>query len=241
MDYQNLKKNSVSLKLKASLRTSQQVLRIVTRGCTAVFDRAFCGDDGGHDSDPIAFIDQIDVLMDSGTILKNCNTCYVSRVTCHGKEVVVNRYNHKGFMHSLRHTIKRSRARRCWLNAYRLKLLGISTPTPLAYIEKRQGPVVCQSYLVTEFVHGANICDFLEDKGISQQACDDAVRQVRGILEVFKEQSICHGDMKPANIIVGSVGPTLIDLDAMIVFRWKWLFFFRKSKDYDRLRKGISI
>ncbi|MCF7958826.1 MAG: lipopolysaccharide kinase InaA family protein [Phycisphaerae bacterium] len=210
-------------------------MRIVLNDSTAVFDRIFC------DSDTIAFIDQIDALMDAGAILKNGNTCYVSRVTWNGKDVVIKRYNNKGFIHSLRHTIKRPRARRCWLNAYRLNILGIETPTPLAYIEKRKGPVVWQSYLVTEFVNGVDICHFLEGKQTSKQECDAVIRQVKGVLERLKSHCICHGDMKPANIIVGQMGPSLIDLDAMTVLRWKWLFFFRKSKDYDRLRKGISI
>ena len=95
--------------LKKCLRTSKRCRRIKTGSFLAVFDRNFCEGDG-----PIDFIGQIDGLMDAGQILKNGNTCYVSRLTWDGADVVVKRYNHKDLIHSLRHTLKRSRARRGW-------------------------------------------------------------------------------------------------------------------------------
>ena len=83
----------------------------------------------------------LDEAMSRGQVLKDGRTSFVSRVTLGGIEVVIKRYNHKGLLHSLRHTLKGSRAKRCWLNANRLLLLGIPTPRPLAYIDERRGPL----------------------------------------------------------------------------------------------------
>ena len=99
--------------------------------------------------------------MDVGQILKRGNTCYVSRIKLGGCDVVVKRYNHKGFIHSLRHTLKRSRASRSWLHAHRLQILKIAGPAPLAYIEHRRGMLVWKSYFVAEYIAGEKLDDFL--------------------------------------------------------------------------------
>jgi len=75
-----------------------------------VFNRAFC-----QEAKPFDFIEKIDALMDKGQIFKNGDTSYVSRLTWNDKDVVVKRYNHRGFIHSLRHTIKRRVA--AWTSA----------------------------------------------------------------------------------------------------------------------------
>ncbi|MCH7559177.1 MAG: hypothetical protein IIB56_17230, partial [Planctomycetes bacterium] len=109
------RKRTLRKGLKKCLRTSKRHLRIKAGRYIAVFDRAFC-----PKAEPLNFIKQIDAMMDEGQILKKGDTCYVSRITWNDKDVVVKRYNHKGFIHSLRHTIKRSRARRSWLHGHRL-------------------------------------------------------------------------------------------------------------------------
>jgi hypothetical protein len=114
------KKRKVSRELRKCLRKNARYLRIKTGRHVAVFDRAFCQEARSFD-----FIEQIDALMDKGQILKNGDTSYVSRLTWNDEDVVVKRYNHRGFIHSLRHTIKRSRARRSWLHGHRLGVLNI--------------------------------------------------------------------------------------------------------------------
>ena len=71
-------------------------------------------------------------LQDDSLILSDM----VLRLYRSRSDVVVKRYNHKGFTHSLRHTIKKSRAHRGWLHGHRLVMLDIATPKPLAYIEQ---------------------------------------------------------------------------------------------------------
>ncbi|MHC4326264.1 MAG: lipopolysaccharide kinase InaA family protein, partial [Planctomycetota bacterium] len=126
--------------LKKSLRTSTKHLKVWNKQYSAVFDKSFC-----LETESLDFMKRLDELMDGGQILKDGNTCYVSRLSFSGKDVVVKRYNHKGIIHSLRHTIKRSRARRAWLHGHRLGLLNIATPEPLAYIERRKGLLVDKS------------------------------------------------------------------------------------------------
>lgn len=219
--------------LKKYLRTSQRYLQIKDGRYIAVFDRDFC-----QDAEPLELIEKIDTLMDKGRILKNDDTCYVSRLTWNSKDVVVKRYNHKGFIHSLRHTIKRSRARRNWLHGHRLGMLNIATPRPLAYIEQRRGLLVWQSYLVTEYVKGRELKDFLRDDKTSEKKRSIVSGQVAELLDSLSDHKITHGDLKHSNILITESGPVLTDLDAMRVHRWDWIYKIRKAKDLSRFKSG---
>lgn len=226
------RKKGVNKGLKKCLRTSKRHLRIKSRRYVAVFERCFC-----KGAEPLDFVEQIDALMDDGRILKNGNTCYVSGITWNGREVVVKRYNHKGFIHSLRHTIKRTRARRGWLNGHRLGMLNIATPKPLAYIERRRGMLVWESYLVTECVKGQRLYDFLRDDNVPEQQRSEAAEAVTELLNKLGEYHISHGDLKHSNILLAEKEAVLTDLDGMKVCRWNWTYRIRRRKDLRRFSK----
>jgi len=212
--------------LKKCLRTSKRYLRIRSGEYLAVFDKGFC-----QGAEPLEFIEQIDGLMKKGQILKDGRTSYVSCVRWKGKEIVVKRYNHKGFIHSLCHTIKKSRAKRGWLNGHRLGMLNIATPRPLAYIEQRRGKLVWKSYLVTEYADGQNLYNFLRDDNVTEQQRSRVIDQIGKLLTRLGEHKITHSDLKHSNILVTKDGPVLTDLDAMRTHRYKWLYKIYHIKD----------
>ena len=226
------KKRLVRRKLRKCLRTNTRYLRVKTGNCLAMFDRSFC-----EEAKPIDLIEQIDSLINKGQTLKNDKTSYVSRLIWNGSNIVVKRYNHRGFIHSLRHTIKGSRARRAWLNAHRLMILEIPTPRPLAYFEQRKGPLVWKSYLVTEYVNGQTLHHFLQDDNIPQEHRSAVTQQVIALLNNLGQHRISHGDLKPSNIMISNNGPVLTDLDAMKVHRWNWVHRARQIKDITRFTK----
>ncbi len=225
-------KSSTYSRLKKCLRTSKRYLRIKTGRYIAVFDRAFC-----QGAESLDFIEQIDALMDKGQILKNGDTSYVSRLTWNSKDVVVKRYNHKGFIHSLRHTIKRSRARRGWLHGHCLGMLNIATPKPSAYIEQYKGKLIWQSYLVTEYVKGQNFYYFLRDDKTTDQRRSNAIQQVEDLLDKLGTYRITHGDLKHLNILITDNGPFLTDLDGMKVHKCNWTHRIWQAKDLERFAK----
>jgi tRNA A-37 threonylcarbamoyl transferase component Bud32 len=223
------RKRAVKKWVKKCLRTTKRYLKIKTNNFLAVFDKSFCEGD-----EPLDFIKQIDALMDKGQILKSGHTCFVSRSRWNDKDIVIKRYNHKGFIHSLQHTIKGSRARRAWLHAHRLMTLQIPTPKPLAYIEQRKGPLVWKSYLVTEYVDGQKLYNFLEDGSITQQQRSAVTRQVMDLLNNLGQYRISHGDLKHSNILITNNGPVLTDLDGMKRHKWHWMYRYRQKKDLTR-------
>jgi len=221
--------------LRKCLRTSKRQLRIRTGPYLAVFKREFCAT-----ADPGQLIKQIDDLMGKGQILKNGNTCFISRLTWNSRDVVIKRYNHKGIFHSLRHTIKRSRARHGWLHAHRLEVLDIPTPKPMAYIELRRGPLVWTSYLLTEYVEGRKLYYYLRDNKISQAERLAATKRILQLIAKLGKYGITHGDLKPSNILITQNGPVLTDLDSMQAHKSRWFCKLRWAADaasIDRLNE----
>jgi len=221
--------------LKKILRTNKRQQRVISKGFAGMFEKEFC--DGAKFSE---FVRQVDLLMDEGEILKNGNTCYVSRLSWNGQNVVVKRYNYKGIIHSVRHTIKGSRARRCWVNAHRLLTLNVATPKPIAYFEKRRNGILWKSYLVTEYVAGQNLHTFLRDNNVTEQQRSIIIGQVEELLDRLGSYRITHGDLKHTNILITTNGPVLIDLDGMMVHRYKWTIKNKRSKDIFRFGKAFS-
>ena len=215
--------------LHKCIRTNKRHLRIRMHGLAAVFERGFCAG-----TEPLDFVEQIDELMAGGEILKNGNTTYISRFTWNGKDVVVKRYNNKGLIHSVRHTLKRSRARRGWLNAHRLTILDVATPKPLAYIEELRGSFIVKSYLVTEYVKGPKLDCFLKDDKVSAAQRSAATQQILGMLSRLGRYGITHGDLKHSNILITAAGPVLTDLDGMRVHKWSWTCKARQIRDRER-------
>jgi len=221
---------------KKYLRTSERHMRIKAGEYIAELDRDFC-----TGAEPRDFIEQIDTLMDAGRILKKGDAVYVSHITWNNKNIVVKRYDRKGFIHSLRHTIKKSRASKGWLYAHFLGALNIATPRALAYIEQRKGLLIWQSYLVTEYVDGQKLWHFLREDNVTEPQKLDGIRQVVKLLEKLWKYSITHGDLKHVNVLVTENGPVLVDLDGMIVHRWVLLYRNKRAKDMERFLRKTNL
>ncbi len=220
------KKHSIKKSLKKCLRTNKRHMRTVKYDHYTVARRDFF-----EKVDFTGFLQNIDELMQDGRILKDGNKCFVSRVSLAGREVVVKRYNCKGIIHSVRHTIKRSRARRNWLHAHRLRMLNIPTAKPLAFIEKRRLLIIYKSYFITEYIDGQKLSDFLQDNSLLEKQRLSMVKKVTELLNKLSEHRITHGDLKPSNILIVDNKPMLIDLDSMTVHHSDWMFNIKRSKD----------
>jgi len=228
-------KRTMTRQLRKCVRTSKRKLRIKIGSRRAVFDRAFC-----RDAQPRDFLEQIDDLMDKGQVLKAGNTCHVSRLTWNGRDIVVKRYNHQGFFHSLRHTIKGSRARHSWLNAHRLGVLHTATAKPVAYIEELKDLLVWKSYLVAEHVEGQPLSSFLQNADVTGEQRSAAIRRTLDLLARLHDNRVTHSDLKHSNIIITDHGPVLIDLDAMQTHKLAWMARRQGRKYVQRFKKSLE-
>lgn len=217
-------------------RTRKRHLSFAWGEYAGMFDKAFCSRAEFRD-----FTEQADKLMDRGRVLKNDRACCVSRVRCNGRDVVVKRYVCRGLYHSLRHTIKKSRARRGWLWGHALLAMNIPTPRPLAWIEQRKNGLVRKSYLVTEHVEGPNLYHFLRDETFSKRDRWTRAAEALELVKRMGQYHISHGDMKHSNILVAENGITLTDLDSVKRHRFSWTYDVRQAKDMARFLRATDI
>ena len=235
-----------TLSLKARRRQIERVLRKSLRTCTDFVRQktgAWCGVFDRHvfgGQDLPEFMAGLDDAMGAGDILKRGNTCFVSRIQVAGKDIVVKRYNYKGLWHSLRHTLKGSRAKKCWLFGHRLRWLSVPVAEPLAYIELRHCGIIRQSYILNKYIDGQNVLDYINHPRLDEEARQEARDKTYALLDQIAEHKVTHGDLKATNILICDDQPVLIDLDSMKRHRCRWLLKLYQRKMQNKL-KGQSL
>lgn len=184
----------------------------------------------------------IESLLNTSRPLKNGNTCTVGLTELQGQHVVVKRYNIKGFWHGIGRALRKSRAAISWANAHRLKLLGISTPQPVALIEQKRISILGialkgKSYFLSAYMHVPDVAVFFSqttDKALRAEA----VKQLTMLLYRFYLLKLSHGDMKATNIKMQDTTPMLIDLDSMQQHRWAYFAQQAHVRDLQRFMQN---
>ncbi|MFZ9023519.1 MAG: DNA gyrase subunit A, partial [Anaerohalosphaeraceae bacterium] len=229
---QTSSRRAIKRTLKKSLRTCTDFIRHENLQYTGVFDRGIF-----EHHDMAEFMAGLDKAMEAGEILKRGNTCFVSRIQVFGRDVVVKRYNHKGLWHSLRHTLKGSRAKKCWLFGHRLKCLDIPVSKPLAFIELRHCGIIRQSYILNDFIEGRNIRDYVNQPDLDERARQQIRNKAAALVSKIVEHRITHGDLKATNILICDDQPVLIDLDSMKYHRCRWLLKVSQQKMKNKIQE----
>lgn len=148
-------------------------------------------------------------------LIKAGNTCTVWVVPVDGRQLVIKRFNIKGWCHGLQRAMRRTRAAVCWRNVHRLRFYEIPTATPVAMIEERTGPLRGRAFFITERLPGVRGDDYFFH-GAEGGLCDRAAAQaVVACLAGLAQCRISHGDLKASNILVDGEQAALVDLDAM--------------------------
>jgi tRNA A-37 threonylcarbamoyl transferase component Bud32 len=168
--------------------------------------------------------------------LKKGNASTVSKININGTDLVIKRYNIKGFRHQLKRLFITTRAARSWENAHRLTALGIKTPMPVAFLEKRMGPFRGVAYYISTYVQGPDAAQFFATHNHELQK--NVARRIARLFHTLKTARITHGDMKATNLIIVDQQPFLIDLDAMKTHINHKRFDKTHQKDLNRFKKN---
>ena len=169
-----------------------------------------------------------DQFFDTEDLLKDGNTCTVTKVVSDGRCYVLKRYNRKPLGYQLSHMFITPRALRSWTNGHVLNLFSIKTPKPKACLLVRSGGLLNRAYLLMENVEGETL-DTVDTKRIlsPESLISEAFANRWAELESV---GATHGDMKASNLMVTPEGDlTLIDLDG--------LRFDKTDKEHQRRRK----
>ena len=174
-----------------------------------------------------------DRFVAEGRVYKTGGSSTVVRIAFAGRQLIVKRYNIKGWFHRLRRCWRPSRAWRSWREANRLDFLGIATPRPLAVVERRCCGLRGQAYLVTEFLEGDDILAHFEPFLAGSPPSAELAALEELFASLLRER-ISHGDMKGHNLFWHEGQWALIDLDAMRQHRTRQGFSRAFARDRKR-------
>ena len=161
-------------------------------------------------ADPDASLQQPGVRF-----LKQGNTSTLWTVPVDGRQLVIKRYNIKGYAHRLSRAWRRTRAAVSWKNAHRLAMYGILGARPVALHERRFGPLRGRAWLIMEYIEGEDLTRLCGATDAQQEDTAVAIRHMTTLLARLADCAISHGDMKGTNFLQTQQGIAVIDLDAM--------------------------
>jgi hypothetical protein len=115
---------------------------------------------------------------------------------------------------------------------------GIETAQPIAFMEKRIGPIRLVSYLVTQFIDGKNARDFfLSDREPADRRLKVA-EKITDLIYRLGTLRIKHGDMKATNLAITDEQVYLLDLDALRQYKGNFSFNHLHRRDILRFLRN---
>ncbi len=148
-------------------------------------------------------------------ILKAGGSSTVVKININDKTYVIKRYNMKNVFHWMRRTLRKTRAAESWKLSNTLRLFGVATPKPIAFIEKRFLGLRNKSYFVMEYVNGKNLMDYFSDYQPDDAHFEKIATRVIQLIKNITKMKMSHGDLKATNILIENDQPVLLDLDGM--------------------------
>jgi tRNA A-37 threonylcarbamoyl transferase component Bud32 len=187
--YRTTRAKGIRRGLNRLLEKGKQHIRIKQRDYRTIVHEDFhaSGDFG-------TLIERIDGLIEAGRILKCHGSVLVAQVVWAHREIVVTRFDEAGVRHALAERWRGSPARRRWLAAHLLGMLGVATARPLAFIERRTGPWRQRSYLLTEKVEGQTLHELLSADEVSRQWKQKALGQLADALDRLANYGVTYRD-----------------------------------------------
>ncbi|MDL1962975.1 MAG: hypothetical protein LWW98_01340 [Deltaproteobacteria bacterium] len=179
-----------------------------------------------------------DSVIDLSKLLKNGNSSTVALVEVNNKVLVIKRYNIKNFMHALKRCPRNTRAWSSWRNTHRLESLGIPTPKPIAFFEKRWGPFRSTSYYISEYIDGTDLYDLIISDKSKEISIEILSKRFGEILKSLADACMSHGDFKATNFIVAGSRLFIIDIEGMREHIFKWSLRRALKRDCKRFMRN---
>jgi tRNA A-37 threonylcarbamoyl transferase component Bud32 len=130
------------------------------------------------------------------------------------RDLLVKRFNYRGFFDFVLHKLFNSRAKRLWKTSLRLYREGLSVPEPVAYEEASFQQR--NSFFFSSVIEDAESLWSLYRKGFLGEE-SGLLERLAGTIAEWHLRGAVHGDLKWPNILVQSTGEGyrffLIDLD----------------------------
>ena len=196
----------------------------------------------------LALPENLDVIIDKGisfTLRKHdfSTTVGVIKGADFGlpRDLLLKRFNYRGFFDFLTHAIFNGRAKRLWNKNILLYRKGLPVPEPLTYIESSLKHK--NAFFISSVIDNAESLSGLYRKGVVPNN-KELVRQLAETIARWHLSGAVHGDLKWPNILVqkkaGTYGCFLIDLDQARMYSSPYIKGIRK--DLERFyRFGLQL
>lgn len=145
------------------------------------------------------FIEQLPIIFEKeGEFIYNKRN-QVKRFLVDGNERMVKRYKTPSLIQRIIYsTIRKTKARRAFEFAGKMRSLGIDTPESIAYIEQRDGLLFSIGYFIAEACHDEDLRSVLRDQDIFDKELAD---QLTAFLVYMHKRGVMHGDLNLSNIL----------------------------------------
>ncbi len=181
-------------------------------------------------------LEGIQGLPEKAEFLKKGESSLVMFFELDGRKLVIKNSRNKTQWKTIRRRLRHSRANNAWRFSHLLSLCGICTPKPIAFVERKLGPLVLEGWYLSEFVEA----DTLLDVWHYEEASAEHIAQVKRLFDVMRILNISHGDMKGTNLLASEDKLFVIDYDGMREHCFSVTAQKALEKDKERFLKNWS-
>jgi tRNA A-37 threonylcarbamoyl transferase component Bud32 len=168
----------------------------------------------------LAFLSRPSELLSNCAIVKDSRTTTVGAGTLEERTIHVKRYNFQGPGYAFKDFFRASRAKRAWIAGNCCLMRDISVATPIAYLERRHGRILFESYLIAKTVEGINLVEMLFDGACSISEKLVLIEGLARYLARMHGHQVANRDLKGNNLIVsrnpsGKYAFAMVDFDGV--------------------------
>jgi hypothetical protein len=180
----------------------------------------------------ISFLDHLcsDFNNKGHVIFQNKRNLIKSFTLDDGSTIVVKQYSIKGVFSACLRMFVKSKAQKAFENGITLEHFGISTPTPIAYIEQKRKYLPSKSYYISAFTNDVSIKSLLERNTPDRKM----VEAFASLIAQMHIHGIVHHDLNLSNVLYHEENNiynlTLIDINRM-TFKKKGKLTLDNCKD----------
>lgn len=171
-------------------------------------------------------------------VLQNNFKSRIGVIEIDGKKLVIKRHNYKSRWQQFKRYFRRTKSSRSWYFSQLLKQNNVSIPHPVAYIEKRMGPLRGMSYFIYEYVEGVQGEEYLKSISQSPERAVQAITSILDVIDTMQNLHLIHGDIRLANFVFSKEELFLLDFDDVRHRSW-YKPSSMKNRDIRGFRKDL--
>ena len=180
------------------------------------------------------------LLATSTPILQDNFKSRIGIITVNGRKIVIKRHNFKSRWQQFKRYFRPTKSSKSWYYSQLLLKNNIPIPQPVAYLEKRFGPLRRISYFFYEYVEGIQGEEYIKQISYSPEKASEVITAILKTIDTIQSLHLIHGDIRLANFIFSGEKLYLIDFDDVRRRSW-YKPQSMKNRDIRGFRKDLCF